>query len=443
MLTTLMSAYATRCWRASVAAAFVLTLWVAGEVAANPAALSFGSNGLGRTGLNTDSGLTTIAASIDATNLAGKSIAQVAAGLSHSLLLADDGVVFSFGSNGNGQTGLNSTIGNTLVATPIDTTNLAGKTITQVAAGWDHNLLLAHDGTVFSFGDNAFGRTGLNTTVGDTLIPTPIIATNLGGKTIKQVAAGNTHSLLLADDGVVFSFGSNSLGRTGINSVAGNTTIATPINAANLGGKTITQIAAGNQHSLLLADDGTVFSFGFNGNGETGMNTDVGSTLVATEIDSTLLGGKTIAQIAAGNLHSLLLADDGTVFSFGFNGQSQTGLNSDVGNTLLATPIDATNLAGKTIVQVAGGGNHSLLLADDGTIFSFGLNSNGQTGLNTTIGKALIATPIDVTNLTGPHSRPIGIAAGFYHSLVIAVPEPASAATGLIAGLLFVARRRR
>ena len=67
---------------------------------------------------------------------------------------------------------------------------------------------------------------------------------------------------------------------------------------------------------------------------------------------------KSITQAAAGYLHSLLLADDGTVFSFGLNEDGRTGLGTTSGNTLIATPIDTTNLTGKTITAGSRRGIH-------------------------------------------------------------------------------------
>jgi alpha-tubulin suppressor-like RCC1 family protein len=404
---------------------------------------SFGFNAAGQAGQGTLEECMLVATRIDTTNLSGKMISQVAAGQLHSLLLADDGTVFSFGSRS--ETGLGTAGGNVLIATPIDTTNLAGKTITQVAAGGGHSLLLADDGTVFSFGSNWFGRTGQGTTTGNTLVATPIDTTNLAGRTITQIAAGGYHCLLLADDGTVFSFGQNDLGQTGLGiDDWSSTTVATPIDTTNLAGKTISQVAAGWDHSLLLADDGTVFSFGDNWGGATGLGADTDDTLIATPIDATNLGGKTITQVAAGAGQSLLLADDGTVFSFGWNGYGETGLGTSDGSTLIATPIDTTNLGGETITQVAAGASHSLLLADDGTVFSFGWNGYGETGLGTTDGSTLVATPIDTVNLSG--MRVIGLSAGVAHNLLLAVPvpEPGGATLVLLAGVwLLVWRRRR
>jgi alpha-tubulin suppressor-like RCC1 family protein len=398
---------------------------------------SFGLNPLGQLGRDTADGTGLIATQIDASNLPGLAIVHVAAGSSHSLLLADNGTVFSFGDNSDGQLGLGALSGDVPIATAIDMSSLAGKMITQVAAGSLHSLLLADDGSVFSFGSNLLGQAGLGNLVDDTPVATPIIDIGLAGKAITQVAAGGRHSLLLADDGSVFSFGRNLDAQLGLGFAGVEVPIAIPIDMTNLPGKTITQLAAGNSHSLLLADDGTVFSFGSNSNGRTGNGTTTFWTLRATPIDMTNVAGKTITQIAAGGGHSLLLADDGSVFSFGANNLGQLGLGPSSDNALIATPIDMTNLGGKTITQVAAGGNFSLLLADDGTVFFFGLNEfipPRPPGLPGPI--TYIATPIDMTNLGG--LRVTQIAAGNFHSLLIAVPEPGTFA---LAGLALLGGR--
>ena len=411
---------------------------------------SFGSNTFGQTGLGSDSGDTLIPTPIDTSHLVGKTVTQVAAGgagsESHTLLLASDGTVFSFGTNQVGRTGLGITTGNTLVATPIDTTNLSGTTIIQIAASGFASFLLADDGKVFGFGPNS--DIGIGSLTGVTSVATPINMTNLGGRKVVQVSAGADHTLLLADDGSVFSFGFDGEARTGLgfSNDFSATLIPTPIVATNLGGKKIKQIAAGGTQSLLLADDGTVFSFGWNGFGATGLGfADTSSSaVIATPINTQNLAGKKIKQIADAGGHSLLLADDGTVFSFGDNSQGATGLDIDTGRTSIATPISLTNLGGRKVVDLATGAGHTLLLASDGTVFSFGWNNNGRTGMGTSIGSTLIAMPIDMTNLAG--LRVTRVTAGWNDSFLLAVPEPSSIAltiVGSIGGVLLLALRRR
>jgi alpha-tubulin suppressor-like RCC1 family protein len=395
------------------------------------AVFSFGNNMDGQLGLGPESGDTLVATPIDVSNLGGRKITQVAAGGNTTLLLAEDGSVFQ---SGHGQ----------YVATPIDLSNLGGRKITQVAEGGNHSLLLADDGSVFSFGYNGSGRTGLGTTIGTTLVPTPIDASNLGWRKVTQVAAGSTHSLLLADDGSVFNFGPNSIGGLGC---CGTSLIATPINASNLGGRKITQIAAGVTHSLILAEDGSVFSFGYNSHGQLGVGTvNDGSSFIAKPIDASNLGGRKITQVAAGGQHSLLLAEDGSVFSFGDNFLGRTGLGTiSDSNTLVATPIATLKLGGRKITQVAAGVTHSLILAEDGSVFSFGDNYFGQLGVGTAgdfiFYRGSVAQPIVTSNLGGlPVTQ---VAAGYIHSLLITIPEPGALALAGAAALALVGCVRR
>jgi regulator of chromosome condensation (RCC1) repeat-containing protein len=102
----------------------------------------------------------------------------------------------------------------------------------------------------FRWAQNNLGQTGLGTTTGSTWIATPIDSTNLGGRKITQVAAGEFFTLLLAEDGSVFSFGSSASGELGLGT-PGSRSVATPIDATNLGGRKVTQISADYQQSLL------------------------------------------------------------------------------------------------------------------------------------------------------------------------------------------------
>lgn len=404
---------------------------------AGPIALSFGSNENGRTGQNTESGNTLVATPVNTTNLAGVSILDVDAGGAHSLLLGDNGTVYSFGISSS--TGIDGVFSSVVVPTPINMSNLAGRQVTHISAGTQHSLLLTSDGSVFSFGSGQIGRNAAN--LSEARMPGMIDTTNLGGRTISQVSAGFLHSLLLADDGSVFSFGNNLSGATGRNVSSGSTAIASPIDATNLAGKTFSQVSAGGELSLLLAEDGTVFSFGENDFGQTGLGVDAGDTLIATPIDMTNLADRTITQVSAGFLFGLLLDSEGQVFCMGAG--FLCGLGSGASNALVATPIDTTNLAGKEIVQLAAWENHSLLLASDGSVFAFGSNQHGQSGIGTSVGSLAVATPINTQNLSG--LRVIDVDSGYQFGLILAteVPEPGSFILSMIAILSCVSLARR
>lgn len=88
------------------------------------------------------------------------------------------GNAFAFGDSASGKTGRGGSPSPGL----IDTSNLGGRLIKQVDGGYKHSLFLTEDGTVFSSGLNAFGITGLGIADGNTVIATPIDTSNLGGR---------------------------------------------------------------------------------------------------------------------------------------------------------------------------------------------------------------------------------------------------------------------
>jgi len=120
-----------------------------------------------------------------------------------------------------------------------------------------------------------------------------------------------------------------------------------------------------------------------------------------------LFAAKTVVQVAAGDVHSLALRTDGSVWAWGENYSGQLG---DGTFTTRTTPVQVTGLTG--IIAIACGRNHSLAVKNDGTIWAWGRNSDGQLGDGTFTNRS---APVQVTGLTGV----ISAAAGYYHSLAV------------------------
>jgi hypothetical protein len=147
--------------------------------------------------------------------LAGKTATHVATSYYHSLALTSDGKVYGWGENNYGQLGDGSTT-TRHTPTAVDMTGaLAGKTVTRVAANSDHSLALTSDGKVYGWGYNNYGQLGDGLTT-DNPVPTAVDMTGaLAGKTVTQIAAGYYHSLALTSDGKVYSWGDNSYSQLG------------------------------------------------------------------------------------------------------------------------------------------------------------------------------------------------------------------------------------
>jgi len=312
--------------------------------------------------------------------LSGKTITQVAAGSNHTIALASDGTVYTWGFNAVGQLG-NGSVTDSNFPVAVDTSGvLSGKTITQVAAGYYHSIALASDGTVYTWGRNNFGQLGNGNNTNSNVPVAVNTSGELSGKTIIKVASGGHHSIALSSDGTVYTWGYNYNGQLGNGSVTDSNFPVAVDTSGVLSGKTITQVAAGIEHTIALASDGTVYTWGRNIWGQLGTANNTDSNLPVTVNTSGVLSGKAITRVAAGGYHSVTLSSDGMVFTWGNNDYGQIG---NANNTSINMPVLVNTsgvLSGKTITRVAAGYSHSMVLASDGTVFTWGNNDYGQLG---------------------------------------------------------------
>lgn len=155
-----------------------------------------------------------------------------------------------------------------------------------------------------------------------------------------------------------------------------------------LSGKTIAQVSCGSTHSVALSTEGKVYSWGSNTNGQLG-DPSVSWRSVPGEVDSTsvmsALAGKTVVSVSAGSYHTLALCSDGTVVSWGENSSGMLGDNSTTSRAI-PVPVNTTNglsaLAQKSVVKVSAGSSHSLALCSDGMLVAWGRGTSCGIGSN-------------------------------------------------------------
>jgi alpha-tubulin suppressor-like RCC1 family protein len=245
----------------------------------------------------------------------------------------------------------------------------------KVAGGGNHTLLLGGDGQVYSCGNNWYGQLGQATM--HQVVGTPTLMS--GGwpaeLAIIDIAAGDEHTLLLAENGQVYSCGDNLCGQLGQATM--QQVVGTPAKMRWLScpEMVITDIAAGGDHTLLLAKNGQVYSCGDNMCGELGYKRE-GPEFMPKLIDIKA----DIIGVAARNHHTLLLAENGQVYSCGDNLCGQLGQamrEREVGTLALMSGVGPPGVA---ITDIAAGDFHTLLLAKNGQIYSCGSNGSGQLG---------------------------------------------------------------
>ena len=162
-------------------------------------------------------------------------------------------------------------------------------------------------------------------------------------------------------------------------------------------------------------------AWGDNGFGQLGNSLTTNSPVPVDVLGIGALAGKTVVAVSAGYEHSLALCSDGTVAAWGTNWCGQLGNNSTDGSLVpvaVNTDSGMSALAGKSVVAVAAGGSHSLALCSDGTVAAWGYNSYGRLGNDSTT-DSLVPVAVNTDSGTSALAGKSGVAgaAGDHHSL--------------------------
>jgi alpha-tubulin suppressor-like RCC1 family protein len=181
-------------------------------------------------------------------------------------------------------------------------------------------------------------------------------------------------------------------------------------------------VAGGESHTIALASDKTLWSWGWNQNGQLGLN-DYTSIIITIPRQISTQSDWSI--IEAGYYASFAIKTDNTLWGWGANDLGQLGLGNTEEDRYFPVPVDSDS----DWVLIAGGGNHAIALKTNNTIWSWGYNIYGQLGIGGTLEYLGPSTDWVMTNqeylyrLTptqiGTDSDWINITAGFWHSLAI------------------------
>ncbi|BDR52141.1 hypothetical protein KIM372_00480 [Bombiscardovia nodaiensis] len=313
---------------------------------------------------------------------------QISNGGDHTLALGSDGKTYAWGWNTYGQLGNGTTVNpgdphgwenSEWGSTEMDQV-FAPVQFIRVCAGYQYSLAIGVDGKTYAWGLNRHGQLGYvsnNGTMGANTLPLPVQT----DQHFTSLSAGGYHTLALTADGTAYSWGDNvfgELGRTGT-----NTSQPAPVNTS----AKFTQISAGLSeeddstqcgHSLALATDGTIYSWGHNGYGELGRTTaNYQVNADPQPINSTLR----FISVSAGENHSLAVDQSGRGYAWGYNEAGKLGSSAPtaVGSSgVQIAPIDMPN--GVTFTQVSAGWDHSLALGSDHLVYVWGSNRQRQLG---------------------------------------------------------------
>lgn len=232
-------------------------------------------------------------------------LVQMAAGENNTIALDADGNVYTWGRGQNQVLG-NGEYFNISVPHRVE----VGKAVFVSCSGHVCAAIL-EDGSVMTWGNRALGHKG------DGRFPTKVE----GLPAVKSVSCGRTHILAVTPDGRLFSWGDGHDGALGL---GGKADQLQPVEVTALAGTRVVQASAGSSYSIILTDQGEVFSFGAGDYGQTGLGTSAERyTRVPSQIKA--LSEHKVVDISAGPYHAACTTASGAMFVWGMGGDGQIG----------------------------------------------------------------------------------------------------------------------
>ena len=282
----------------------------------------------------------------------------------YSLILKNDGTLWGCGDNSYGQLGLGDG-SNRYTFTQVATNT---DDIKSVYCGTNHTLILKNDGTLWGVGHNGYGQLGL----GDTTNRNIFTQVTTNADDIKLVCHGENHTIILKNDGTLWGCGDNSYGQLGL----GDTTNRTTFTQITTNADDIKEICCGYCYTFILENDGTLWSCGNNNAGQLGLgdsNNRYTFTQIVTNVDD-------VKSVYCGYSFTFILKNDGTLWGTGYNGHGNLGLG-DANHRYTFTQV-TTNT--DNIKQVYCSASYAFILKNDGTLWGTGWNDHGSLGLGDT-----------------------------------------------------------
>lgn len=232
-------------------------------------------------------------------------------------------------------------------------------------------------GTIYSWGYNHVGQLGTDSEGDDSQTPTEVVGD------IIFFSGGQDHSLFISADSTLWAVGSNAFGQLGIDDEE-TASLASPVEVDD----DVIYVSGGVRTTHYIKSDGTLWAMGDNTNGMLGVETgnDTQHSPIQVEIADNVVA-------ALGNaINGFFLTEDGTLLGVGQNSHGQ--LAADPNDVDVVLPSDPAEIDTDVVTFAVGFGNVSYIKTD-GTLWSIGRADAGMLGTGST---DPISTPAQIAD---------------------------------------------
>ncbi|CAB0009589.1 unnamed protein product [Nesidiocoris tenuis] len=335
---------------------------------------------------------------------------QLVGGEQTLMAVTPDGKVYATGYGASGRLGIGGT---ETVLTPslIDTLQTVFIKKVAVNSGGKHCLALSAEGDVYSWGEGEDGQLGHGN---KSMCDRPCIIESLRGKNVVDIACGGAHSAAITANGELYTWGKGRYGRLGHGDSENQ---LKPKLVEALLGYHVFDVAcgSGDAQTLCITEDDSVWSWGDGDYGKLGRGGSDGCK-IPLKIES--LAGLGVIKVECGSQFSVALTRSGSVYTWGKGDYHRLGHGSD---DHVRRPRKVAALQGKKIISIATGSLHCVACSDQGEVFTWGDNDEGQLGDGTT---NAIQKPRLVVALQG--KKITRVACGSAHTLAWSTDKPLS-----------------
>jgi len=273
-------------------------------------------------------------------------VTAISSGASHTMAIMDDGNLWTWGRNAEGQIG-NGTVTNT--STPVRHPVKIMDDVIYISAGHQHSAAIQADGSLWVWG-GAGGVVGDGTT---TRRPSPVRIMD----DVVAVSAGVAHTMAIRADGSLWGWGVNNDGRLGDGSLAQRNS---PVHIMD----DVIAVSAGFNHTLAIRADGSLWAWGNNVFGQLGDGTTINRNTPVRIMND-------VTHVSAGQVYSQAIRADGSLWGWGNNRDGFVGDGSAIQRNSPVWVMD-------DVIAVEAGIWHTMALGVDGGLWIWGNNSNGR-----------------------------------------------------------------